>query len=133
MEIVKGKIKYHIIVCISLFFGIQSICFGAEPITAVVPFHWTKLVQPKPNSVVKGVITVEVAKNKDINVVLGSLEIYYNEELLKTFDSAPYIFEWDTRTSAIPMGCLLIKAYDQNGKLDDPVCYPIRIGEFYFM
>ena len=126
MKIVIGKILYHLTVCLFLFLGTQSICFGAEPVTGTVPIYWTRLVQPKPNPVVNGIIIIEVIK-KNVDIRLGSVEIYYNENLLKTFDSAPYIFKWDTRTSTIPMGCLVIKAYDQDGKLDEPVCYPIRI------
>ena len=101
-----------------------------EPVTGpvAIPIHWTRLVQPKPNSLLQGVVTVEVVKNENVEIELNRVEIYFNQDLLKTFYSSPYIFNWDTSLSSTPGGCILIKAYDNDDNLDDPVCYPVLIN-----
>jgi len=89
--------------------------------------HWTKLVQPKPNSLLQGVVTIEVVKNENAGVELGHVDIYFNQELLQSFSYPPYLFNWDTSSTSIPGGCILINAFDQEGNMDEPVCYPVLI------
>ena len=123
--------KWWMIILLFLILSIFiSTANAYESVTSTVDpkFHWTKLIQPKPNSLLQGVVTVEVVKNENVEIELIRVEIYFNQDLLKTFYSSPYIFNWDTSISSIPGGCILIKAYDDEEKFDDPVCYPMLIN-----